>query len=288
MGENSKAVFFILWRSQHLCPKLFCLLFLGLSLVTTSICCRRNARGQTALHCVCQISHQKSPSALERRSYSVILLLSWRGPLLPNGERERVEVAAKDVRGNTALHYASANGLKRCVEYLVAHGADVLTENFDGLTAYDLANRENHGDIVVFLESKMTVFNQTPEDIHSEATLSASGSLGRSSFEVTEADEISNGPLLRSQDLQEAKDQLIIDMSLTLSLPKVNAEAILRQNEWSKEVVLENWRRDPIETCSMAGIQPPAQPPGRLSHFISLLHTVGCFPPKMLHYQKKN
>ena len=206
---------------------------------------------------------------------------------MPNGERERVEVAAKDVRGNTALHYASANGLKRCVEYLVAHGADVLTENFDGLTAYDLANRENHGDIVVFLESKMTVFNQTPEDIHSEATLSASGSLGRSSFEVTEADEISNGPLLRSQDLQEAKDQLIIDMSLTLSLPKVNAEAILRQNEWSKEVVLENWRRDPIETCSMAGIQPPAQPPGRLSHFISLLHTVGCFPPKMLHYQKK-
>ena len=191
---------------------------------------------------------------------------------MPNGERERVEVAAKDVRGNTALHYASANGLKRCVEYLVAHGADVLTENFDGLTAYDLANRENHGDIVVFLESKMTVFNQTPEDIHSEATLSASGSLGRSSFEVTEADEISNGPLLRSQDLQEAKDQLIIDMSLTLSLPKVNAEAILRQNEWSKEVVLENWRRDPIETCSMAGIQPPQ--PGRLSHLISLI-TVG-------------
>ena len=213
---------------------------------------------------------------------------------MPTGERERVEVAAKDVRGNTALHYASANGLRRCVEYLVAHGADVLTENFDGLTAYDLANRENHADIVVFLESKMHVFNQTPpEDARSsEATLSASGSLGRSSFEVTEADELSghNGSgsaLLRSQDLQEAKDQLIMDMSLTLSLPKVNAEAILRQNEWSKEAVLENWRRDPIETCSMAGIQPPAQPPGRLSHFISLLHTVGCFPPKMLHYQKK-
>ena len=183
---------------------------------------------------------------------------------MPTGERERVEVAAKDVRGNTALHYASANGLRRCVEYLVAHGADVLTENFDGLTAYDLANRENHADIVVFLESKM-VFDQTPpEDARSsEATLSASGSLGRSSFEVTEADELSGGhngsgsALLRSQDLQEAKDQLIMDMSLTLSLPKVNAEAILRQNEWSKEAVLENWRRDPIETCSMAGIQPP-------------------------------
>ena len=40
---------------------------------------RKNGCGQTALHAVCEISHQKSPSALERRSYSVILLLSWRG-----------------------------------------------------------------------------------------------------------------------------------------------------------------------------------------------------------------
>ena len=208
---------------------------------------------------MCQISHQKSPSALERRSYSVILLLSWRGPILPNGERERVEVAAKDVRGNTALHYASTNGLKRCVEYLVAHGADVFTENYDGLTAYDLASRDNQHDIAVFLESKMVYNSATPEDLRSsEATLSASGSLGRSSFEVTEEEEqLTNNGLLRSQDLQEAKDQLIMDMSLTLSLPKLNAEAILCQNEWSKEAVLENWRRDPIETCSRAGIQPP-------------------------------
>ena len=107
----------------------------------------RNARGQTALHCVCQISHQKSPSALERRSYSVILLLSWRGPLLPTGERERVEVAAKDIRGNTALHYAAGNGLKRCVDYLVAHGADIFIENYEGLTPCDLAVRDNNHDI---------------------------------------------------------------------------------------------------------------------------------------------
>ena len=50
------------------------------------------------------------------------------------GQRERVEVTAKDIRGNTALHYAAANGLKRCVEYLVAHGAEVFLDNYDGLT----------------------------------------------------------------------------------------------------------------------------------------------------------
>jgi ankyrin repeat/IBR domain-containing protein 1 len=45
-----------------------------------------------------------------------------------------VEVTAKDIRGNTALHYAAANGLRRCVEYLVAHGAEVFLDNYDGLT----------------------------------------------------------------------------------------------------------------------------------------------------------
>ena len=84
---------------------------------------------------------------MERRSYSVILLLSWRGPLLPSGERERVEVGAKDVKGNTALHYAASNGLRKCVEYLVAHGADLCSENLERLTACDLALRENHHDI---------------------------------------------------------------------------------------------------------------------------------------------
>ena len=45
-----------------------------------------------------------------------------------------MEVTAKDIRGNTALHYVAANGLKRCVEYLVAHGAEVFLDNYDGLT----------------------------------------------------------------------------------------------------------------------------------------------------------
>ena len=71
--------------------------------------------------------------------------------------------------------------------------------------ACDLAVRENHHEIALFLESRM-VFDSTPDDLRSsEITLnSTSGSLGRSSFEVTEAIETSevcstNGGLLRSQ-----------------------------------------------------------------------------------------
>ena len=36
---------------------------------------RRNAFGQTSLHVACNVARQKSPNALDRRAYSVILLL---------------------------------------------------------------------------------------------------------------------------------------------------------------------------------------------------------------------
>ena len=54
----------------------------------------------------------------------------------------------------------------------------------------------------------------TPEDLRSsEATMSASGSLGHNSFEATED---SHSGLLRTQDLQEAKDQIIVEVADTL------------------------------------------------------------------------
>ena len=124
---------------------------------------RRNARGQTSLHCVCSVSQQKSLSALERRLYSVILLLSWRGPCLPNGQRERIDVNARDESGSTALHYAAQSGLKRCVEYLLAHGADPYAENKSALTPFDLARCKNHHEVALLLESRM-VASATPEE----------------------------------------------------------------------------------------------------------------------------
>ncbi len=89
-----------------------------------------------------------------------------RGPCLPTGQRERVDVNAKDDTGCTALHYAALSGLKKCVEYLLAHGADPYCENKSGLTPCDLAMRENHHDIALLLESKM-VFTGTPDELSS-------------------------------------------------------------------------------------------------------------------------
>ncbi len=181
---------------------------------------------------------------MERQSYSVILLLSWRGPCLPTGQRERVEVNAKDDTGCTALHYAALSGLKKCVEYLLAHGADPYSENKSGLTPCDLAMRENHHDIALLLESKM-VFSGTPDEL---------SSAGRRAS-VYETEEVYSG--LRAQDLQEAKDQLIVETADMLHIPLFTAEALLRHSEWSREVLLESWMRDPVSMCQVAGVQPP-------------------------------
>ena len=65
----------------------------------------------------------------------------------------------------------------------------------------------------------------TPEDLRSstEATMSASGSLGRNSFEgqLLTSDADSHSGLLRTQDLQEAKDQIIVEVADTLGTNKI-------------------------------------------------------------------
>ena len=42
-----------------------------------------------------------------------------------------------------------------------------------------------------------------------------------------------------------------------LHIPLFTAEALLRHSEWSREVLLEQWMRDPVVTCQLAGVQPP-------------------------------
>ena len=174
---------------------------------------------------------------------------------MPNGQRERIDINAQDAAGYTALHYAAQSGLKRCVEYLIAHGANVFLETLhERLTACDLAMKENHPDIALFLESKM-VFNSTPESLSVD---SSGGKRTRnSSLDAAAADcsnEVYGG--LRAQDLQEAKDQLLVETADLLHVPLLTAEALLKHSEWSREILLDKWLEDPFTTCKLAGVDP--------------------------------
>ena len=50
--------------------------------------------------------------------------------------------------------------------------------------------------------------------------------------------------------VQEAKDQLLVETADMLHIPLFTAEALLRDNEWSREVLLDRWMKNPVECCT--------------------------------------
>ncbi|KAJ8942883.1 hypothetical protein NQ314_009900 [Rhamnusium bicolor] len=211
---------------------------------------KKNGLNETVLHCACQLNQTKSFSAQERRAACVQLLLYWKGVSLNNGGREKVDLSAQDKEGNTALHWAAQTGLKKCVELLLAHGAPLFVENNDKLTPCDLAMRGSHHDIARLVGEQITLM--VNED------------------QISNEQEVYSG---LSQDLREYKDQLLVDTSDMLKIPLFTAEALLGITvsktyiklmikrvslEWSRELLLEKWMRDPVECCQLAGVQAPS------------------------------
>ncbi|RUS73894.1 hypothetical protein EGW08_018345 [Elysia chlorotica] len=203
---------------------------------------KTNSRKETALHCVCMESNSQSLFVCNRRAMCLNYLLKWRGAKLEEGQVEKIDLAAQDEKLNTALHYAAASGLTQCVEILIQVGAPLFLENEDNFTPCDTAERNGHAGIALYLESKM-VFSNDDE-------LPA------------EEDNISMPPVeeytgMRPQDLQEAKDQLLVETADMLSVPLFTAEALLRNHEWSRETLLEAWMTDPVACCDKCGVMPP-------------------------------
>lgn len=204
---------------------------------------KKNIFNETVLHCACHIIHNTNYSAQDRRAACVQLLIHWRGSKLSDGNREKIDLSAQDQYGNTPLHCAAQSGLRKCVELLVNNASPIFLENNDKFTPCDLAMRSGHDEIARLLESKM-VFADNADMVNEDDDV------------INEQEEVYSG--LRSQDLQEAKDQLLVDTSDMLKIPLFTAEALLRDNEWSREVLLEKWMRDPVKCCQLAGVQAPA------------------------------
>ncbi|XP_037076812.1 ankyrin repeat and IBR domain-containing protein 1-like [Pollicipes pollicipes] len=219
---------------------------------------KRNGSNETSLHSACRSGHHRSLSAQERRAACVLMLLQWRGPQPDDGDQqEKLDVDALDKDGNTALHLAASCGLKKCVEMLVAHGACLFLENAAGQTSLDLTVANAHHVIALFLESKM-VFADPSDSINE-----ADGLLPPAPADQADAGD--DGELyagLRAQDLQEAKDQLLVETADMLHVPLFIADALLRDNDWSKTQLLERWMTSRLECCESAGVQVPVAAAG--------------------------
>lgn len=198
---------------------------------------KTNAKKETALHCVCMERNSQYYNVQKRRVECLNMVLNWRGATLQEGQVERIELGALDEKKNTALHYAAASGLRECVEILVHHGAPLSVENEDNWTPCESAEKSGHDKIARYLESKI-VFST---DVETESLPPIEEYCG-----------------LRAQDLQEAKDQLLVETADMLSVPLFTAEALLRNHEWSRETLLEAWMENPVLCCQKCGVTPPA------------------------------
>jgi ankyrin repeat/IBR domain-containing protein 1 len=213
-----------------------------------------NAKGETALHLLCSCNgeeghRRRSRTAEDKMRYKLLVyIFNWKRPH-GNGEKEikaPVEVDALDKMGETALHKAAKSGLKECMEVLLAHGASVFVENKTGQTPCDCAEQAGLTDIAEFLETKM-LFSESPEAENGNESPNVA-------LFVTE--EASG---LRTQDVQEVKDNLLVETSDMLGIPLFTAEALLRNHGWDKQALLDAWMEDAAATCEQAGVHPPSQ-----------------------------
>ncbi|XP_022102326.1 ankyrin repeat and IBR domain-containing protein 1-like isoform X2 [Acanthaster planci] len=216
---------------------------------------KRNSDNQTALHCICMEEQIRPPSTYSYSQYyysqppekkrleCLRLVLSWRGITMGEGEREQIQIDAEDEDGNTALHYAAGSGYLSLVEMLLEHNASMFVENADKETPCDSAERHQHVVIAQLLESKMVFSSPANEE-------EAVEEVGAVQYE-----EAYSG--LRLQELQEAKDLVVVETADMLRVPLFTAEALLRNFEWSRESLLEAWIPNSKECCVRCGVKPP-------------------------------
>lgn len=202
-----------------------------------------NVLGQNSLHCICMTNRGTEPSVDKTRAECLSYLLKWNSS---NQDENAAGIDAKDEASNTPLHYAAGSGLYHCVQLLVANGASLYEENQNGDTACDCAIKGRFNAIASFLESKM-VFSESPGGITVDIDEPV----------FVDKDDTKQYRGLCAQDLQEAKDLMLVETADMLMVPLFTAEGLLRNHEWSKEALIDAWMKDPVAACEKAGVTLP-------------------------------
>ncbi|XP_056154424.1 ankyrin repeat and IBR domain-containing protein 1-like isoform X2 [Lampris incognitus] len=220
---------------------------------------KRNVHNETCLHVLCQ-----GPQILllpegafaprlarpqrdeQRRADCLQMILSWTGARLDRGQYERANVNATDNHHSTCLHYAAAAGMKSCVELLIQSEADLFVEDEDKLTPCDHAERQQHTELALSLESQMVFSSASTQSTNTDAGL----------LRLKEPYEG-----LKLQDLRRLKDMLIVETADMLQAPLFTAEALLRAHDWDREKLLEAWMSDAEGCCQRSGVAMPTPPP---------------------------
>jgi ankyrin repeat protein len=122
-----------------------------------------NSNDETSLHCVCRgpgvpaagVSFTSAQAAVRSEMLEIVLNWTSRAPDatgMSEPETETVSINHADCEGNSALHYAAAGGLLRCVSRLVMLDAIVSLVNKSQMTCCELADEGGHAQLAAGLE----------------------------------------------------------------------------------------------------------------------------------------
>ena len=113
----------------HAHPRHCAALFTGVTKSYSNVNLGSFDGSHAALSSLYNIASSSPDDRLQLRRADCLGILQWRGGVMADGERERIDVTAIDDDGNSALHLAAASGLAKCVEILVHQGAPLFVEN---------------------------------------------------------------------------------------------------------------------------------------------------------------
>ena len=207
---------------------------------------RKNVFNQTAIHLICQIPfrlrtdpnsetltetpkpYQTKEEANEKRAECLRIVLDWNRISQTNKNKkviETIDINALDRNGNTALHLAATHGLIECVKILIENNSELFIENESGDTAIELSSKYCHLEVLKYLEFKMVYSNR----FNALLSKNTEYSLKEEYFSM------------KSSDLEEAKNRLIVETSQMLNISLSTAEVMLRSFDWSQESLIDNW-----------------------------------------------
>jgi hypothetical protein len=214
-----------------------------------------NMRHETCLHMVCSLSDK-----IEIRSAILDLLVNWEGNDEKGVPLEKISINRVDDDGNTAVHYASSNGLLHCVEKLISYGAIISIVNKQNLTCCEMADEKQYKDLASMLELAL-VFqpeDKSMEGINIFGTLTVTGADGDSSligkiFVDTHC--------MTAAGLNEFVEESIDLVSrylgwMNAKYYRSRAEVLLNSYGWNGEKLINNYLSDSSRVLTAAKIDP--------------------------------
>jgi hypothetical protein len=210
----------------------------------------RNWKLQTPVHVLFVNVHGKNNKNEEHKLAFLQTLIMWRSKPTAEGKREKVNLNAADVDGNTPLFYAAAGGYLRCCRLLISNGAIIRTVNKAGETVSDYAAAHNSKDASTLMQVFLMLGGAFEDGMPLSAPEKELVSLaGHVSYEPADLPK-----------LIAKKKEMIQMIRVTVQTDDDGARSLLKHFDWNPDRLISSFMSSPIAVSKIVNISPNGKP----------------------------